>query len=132
MEEALVARLLAAVAISEIVATRVNWGFRVQAEALPAITLFNVSPGRTYTFKGPSALSGPRVQVDCWASDFATAKALTRAVIVTLEPPATVAGINFQGAFLANERGPSTEDLGGGRVVHRVSLDFFVWFSPAA
>lgn len=132
MEEALVARLLAAVAISEIVATRVNWGFRVQAESLPAITLFNVSPARTYTFKGPSGLAGPRVQVDCWAADFATAKALSRAVIDTIEPPATVAGINFHAAFLANERGPSTEDLGGGNAVHRVSLDFFVWFSPAA
>ncbi|KUO53197.1 MAG: hypothetical protein APF82_01000 [Sphingomonadales bacterium BRH_c42] len=132
MEEALVARMLAAAAISAIAGPRVNWGFRVQGEGGPGVTLFDASPGRTYTYKGASGLAGPRVQVDCWAADFATAKALARAVIATLEPPATVAGITFQGAFLANERGPSTEDLGGGRKVHRVSLDFFVWFSPAA
>ena len=132
MEEALVARMLAAAAIQAIAGSRINWGFRVQGERLPAVTLFNVSPGRTYTYKGVAGLAGPRVQIDCWAADFATAKALARAVIATIEPPATVAGITFQGAFQADERGPVTEDLGGGRKVHRVSLDFFVWFSPAA
>lgn len=132
MEEALVARLLASPAISMIAGPRVNWGFRVQGEGLPAITLFDVSAGRSYTYGGAAALEGPRVQVDCWATDFSGAKALARAVIATLEPPADVAGITFQGAFLANERGPTTEDLGGGLKVHRVSLDFFIWFSPAA
>lgn len=132
MEEALVARLLAAAAIQGIVGQRVNWGFRLQGEGLPALTLFNASPDRSYTYKGASTLAGPRVQFDCWAADFITAKALARAVIATIEPPATVPGISFQGAFLEQERGPLIEDLGGGRKVHRVSLDFFVWNKPAA
>lgn len=132
MEEALVARILAATAIQGIVGNRVNWGFRVQGEGLPALTLFSASPGRSYTYKGAAGLAGPRVQFDCWASDHATAKALARAVIATIEAPASVAGIEFQGAFLDQERGPLIEDLGGGRKVHRVSLDFFVWFSAAA
>lgn len=132
MEEALVARLIAASAIQGIVGRRVNWGFRVQGEGLPALTLFNASPGRSYTYKGAAGLSGPRVQFDCWAPDFAAAKALARAVIAEVEAPATVAGVKFHGAFLDQERGPLIEDLGGGRKVHRISLDLFVWFSAAA
>ncbi|OYW85666.1 MAG: hypothetical protein B7Z20_08665 [Sphingobium sp. 32-64-5] len=67
-----------------------------------------------------------------YAADFLTAKAIARALIAALEQPATVAGISFAPAFLDAERGPDTEDLGGGARVERVSLDFFIWFSPAA
>jgi len=132
MEEALIARLLAASAVTQIVGARINWGSRIQAETLPALTLFDVSPGRTYTYQGAAGIAGPRVQFDCYAADFNTAKALARAVMTTLEPRAAVDGGIFHGAFLDQERGPLSEDLGGGLTVHRVSLDFFIWFSPAA
>jgi hypothetical protein len=132
MEEALIARLLAAAPLTALVGNRINWGLRVQGEPLPALTLANVSPGRSYTYKGAAGLSGPRVQFDGYAADFLTAKAIARALIAALEQPATVAGISFAPAFLDAERGPDTEELGGGLRVERVSLDFFIWFSPAA
>lgn len=132
MEEALTARLLASTPLTSIVATRMNWGRRVQGEPLPALTMMNVSPGRTYTYKGAAGLAGPRVQFDGYALDFLTAKAIGRALITTLEAPLTIEGITFSGAFLDAERGPDTEDLGGGAQVHRISMDFFIWFSPAA
>lgn len=132
MEEALTARLLASEPLTEIVATRINWGRRVQGEPLPGLTLMNVSPGRSYTYQGPAGLSGPRVQFDGYALDFLTAKAIGRALITTLETPLTIGGIAFGPAFLAAERGPETQDLGGGAQVFGISLDFFIWFSPAA
>lgn len=132
MEEALTARLLAAAPLTAIVGTRINWGMRVQGEPLPALTLMNVSPGRGYTYKGAAGLSGPRVQFDGYAPDFLTAKAIGRALITTLEAPLTIGGIAFSPAFLDAERGPETEDLGGGQRVERISMDWFIWFSPAA
>jgi hypothetical protein len=132
MEEALTARLLASASIAAIAATRINWGVRPQGETLAGLTLVRASPGRAPTYKGDAALKGPRVQIDCWAPDFQTAADLARAVIDTLLPPAVQGAISFQAAFLVGERGPTVEDVGGGKQVHRVSLDFFVWFSPAA
>lgn len=132
MEEALTARLLASAAVQAIAETRVNWGVRPQGEPLGAVTLVGASPGRAPTYKGDASLKGPRVQVDCWGPDFLTAKSLALAVIDTLLPPAVQDDISFQSAFLVGERGPTVEDIAGGRHVHRVSLDFFIWFSPAA
>ena len=132
MEEALTTRLLASAALTAIVGTRINWGRRVQGEGLPALTMLNVSPGRTYHYKGAAGLAGPRVQFDGYALDFLTAKAIGRALIATLEQPAVIGGIAFSPAFLDSERGPDTEDLGGGAQVQRISMDFFIWFSPAA
>lgn len=132
MEEALTARLLAPSPLTQIIGPRANWGMRVQAEALPALTMMNVTPGRSYTYKGASGLSGPRVQFDAYALDYLTAKQIARALIGVLEQPATVGGIRFAPAFLEDERGPMTEELGGGLRVERISMDFFIWFSPAA
>jgi hypothetical protein len=132
MEEALTARLLASAPLTAIVSTRINWGRRVQGEPLPGLTMMNVSPGRSYTYRGPAGLSGPRVQFDGYALDFLTAKAIGRALVTTLEAPLTVGDIAFSPAFLAAERGPEVQDLGGGARVFAVSLDFFIWFSPAA
>jgi len=132
MEEALTTRLLASAPLTAIVGTRINWGRRVQGEGLPALTMLNVSPGRTYHYKGAAGLAGPRVQFDGYALDFLTAKAIGRALIATLEQPAVIGGITFSPAFLDAERGPDTEDLGGGARVERISMDFFIWFSPAA
>lgn len=132
MEEALTARLLASAPLTAIVGTRINWGRRVQGAALEALVLTIVSPGRSYTYKGAAGLSGPRVQFDGYATDFLTAKAIGRALIATLEAPLTIGGIAFSPAFLEAERGPATEDLGAGAQVQRISMDFSIWFSPAA
>lgn len=129
MEEALVARLLAASAISAIVGGRVNWGERPQKEGLPAITLSVISPGRNYTHGGADDLASPRVQIDCWARTYLSAKSLARAVRDTLEPPATQGAIKFSASFLDGERDLGPEDVGGGAKVFRISLDFIVWFS---
>jgi hypothetical protein len=132
VEEALTARLLAAPALAALVGNRITWGWRAPGDGLPAITLTNVSPGRSYTYQGPAGLSGPRVQFDIWARDFASAKTIERALIATLEQPAELGGIRFAPAFLDAARGPIIEELGGGLIAQRVSIDVFIWFSPAA
>lgn len=132
MEEQLVARLLGTPSLSALVGNRITWGERVKKERLPAITMLGVSPGRNYVHGGADPTGNPRVQFDCYGASAMQAKAVARALRDTLEAPATVGGIAFSVALLDAERGPLIEDTGGGLKVHRYSLDFFVWFSPAA
>ncbi|MFA5989684.1 MAG: DUF3168 domain-containing protein [Sphingomonas sp.] len=132
MEEQLVARLLGTPTLSALVGNRITWGERVKKETLPAITMLGVSPGRNYVHGGADPTGNPRVQFDCYGTTAAQAKATARALRDTLETSATQGGIAFSVALLDAERGPLIEDTGGGLKVHRYSLDFFVWFSPAA
>lgn len=132
MEDALTARLLSSPALSALVGNRITWGERVKKEPLPAITMLVVSPGRTYVHGGADPTGNPRVQFDCYGMSALQAKAVARALTVTLETPVTITGIAFSVALLDAERGPLIEDVGGGLKVHRFSLDFFVWFSSAA
>ncbi len=132
MEEALVARLLGTPALSALVGNRITWGERVKKEQLPAITMLGVSPGRSYVHGGADQTANPRIQFDCYGATANQAKAVARALRDTLETPATQSGIDFSVSLLDAMRGPLIEDTGGGLKVHRYSLDFFVWFSPAA
>ena len=132
MEEALTARLLAAAPLTALVGSRINWGERPKKEPLSAITMLIVSPGRNYVHAGADPTGSPRVQFDCYAATFAQAKAIARALRDILETPAVQDGIAFSKSIHEAERGPLIEDTGGGLKVYRVSMDFFVWFSPAA
>lgn len=132
MEEDLTARLLATPALSALVGNRITWGQRDQDKPLPALVLTNVSPGRTYLHGGADPTANPRIQFDCYGRTASEAKALSRALIGTLESPAVQGATAFSVALLDAERGPLIEDVGGGLKVHRYSLDFLIWFSPAA
>ena len=132
MEEALTARLLATPALAALTGNRITWGERVKTEALPAIVMLTVSPGRNYVHAGADTTGNPRVQFDCYAQTALAAKELARTLRDTLETPATQGAVRFSAALLEALRGPLTEDVGGGLKVYRYSLDFFVWFSPAA
>lgn len=132
MEEALVARLLAAASVTALVGARVTWGERPQREGLPALTLSVVSPGRGYTHGGADSLGNPRVQADAWGRSYLEAKSLARATRDAMEPAATQGSVRFGPSQLDAERDLGPEDVGGGMKVFRVSLDFILWVSPAS
>lgn len=132
MEEALTAHLLATPSLSALVGNRITWGERKNKEAVPAITMLGVYPGRRYLHSGADPTGNPRIQFDCYGATTAQALAVARALQDALETPATQDGIAFSVALLDAQRGPLIEDVGGRLKVHRYSLDFFVWFSPAA
>lgn len=132
MEEDFTARLLANPGIAALFGKRINWGERPAKDPLPGATLLLVSPGRRYVHGGADPTGSPRVQIDCYGASFAQARAGARAIRDALETPANQGRTAFSTALLEAERGPLVEDVGGGLKVHRVSMDFFVWFSPAA
>ena len=129
MEADLTTWLLADTALTTLVGTRITWGARVQLEALPAVRCLLVSPGVTYTHDGATELASPRVQMDCWGatpeSVLSVKNALT-ARMHEIRDGASGAG-GLKGAFIAADRHSEPEDLGGGNMVFRRIIDFFVW-----
>lgn len=126
MEEALKTLLLATSAISAIVSDRLTWLVRQQASALPALVLNVVSNVPEYSDEGEAGISQARVQVDCWGSTYASARALARAVKDRLSGTAeTVAGVEFSAAWVELEQ-DLYETAAAGAPLYRVSLDFMI------
>lgn len=143
LEGALRARLIAAAPVAALVAAYAPSGGaptkavylvnRPQGSPLPPgqgdITLTVISDSREQHMKGFQELQFARVQVDCRASSYATAKALAEAVIAAAVPPAILNGINFRRASVTPPR-----DLGeqvATAFIHRKQLDLIIPYSPA-
>lgn len=124
MEEALVARLTA---VATPAGDRVSWFERVRGDALPALTLTKVSPGREYTHDGPDGLDGPRVQIDSWAATPEDAAGLSRAVLPVMEAGADVGGVRFHPAELVGETWLAEGEQDGGAPIYRVMQDFIFY-----
>lgn len=118
-------RLLEDATVSAAVGTRVTWVDRPQASALPAIVLQTVSDPRPAHLKDYDGARMTRVQMDVFATRYATALSIARAAIAALKAPANVSGKMFGGTFVDGQR-DLAEDVGG-TLVHRQSVDLMVW-----
>ena len=118
MQQALRSRLLADGTVAALVGTRVDWDARPQGKSLPAITLAMVD-NRDQHMGGPQVTRNTIIQADCWALKAADAHNLAEAVIAELQPPATVSGVRFLGAFLTATS--MSEDTDSG-LVYRVMV----------
>ncbi len=127
MEEDLVTRLTGDTAIAALVGDAVSWFGRARGDALPALVLGKVSPGRDYTHDGADGLDGPRVQFDCMAATADGAYALSRAVLACMETPATVGDTTFHTAFLEGENWTDQGEQDGGEALFVLALDFIFY-----
>lgn len=124
MEEQFVTALAGSTAVTDYTGNRINFGSHPQGAAWPAIVLNTVSDVSSYALTGPSGPSEARVQADCYAEDYPTAKLLSRAVIARLSgySGGTVLGV-FHVATRDGREGITEADR-----PFRVSLDFQVRF----
>lgn len=128
LEAAFIALMLADAPIGAIVGTRIYPQSRPQGSTLPAITSTRISGGPLYADEGEIGLEFARIQVDCWALTYGTAKLLADAVTRHLSGfQGLHSGKVFQDISLDLER-----DLreGGGDAAQypfRTGLDFMVW-----
>ncbi|EQA96847.1 tail completion protein gp17 [Sphingobium baderi] len=127
MEADLIARLLADSGLSALVDSRMNILVRPQMEALPAITLQKVAPGRAYTFSGADGAHGTLMQFDAWGKRISDVKPIMAALTAALEQPSTVGGTQFGMSFLQSER-DSLEEVPGEGTIYRISADFLIWW----
>jgi len=77
--------LLAASAVTSIIAQRIHDGIKPRNERLTCIVLKAVSDVPDYHFEGPSGFGPGRIQVECWAPTKAGAVALAAAAQTALE-----------------------------------------------
>lgn len=121
MEEAFAALLLNDTAVSALVGQRVNYLKHPQGQPYPAIVLNVIDDGAGYTLEGEDGLDQGRVQVDCYADDYASAKTLSRTVRAVLSG---YRGGDFQGIFLdgsGDRYSGASNDI---TTPSRVSMDF--------
>ncbi|MES3154345.1 DUF3168 domain-containing protein [Sphingomonas faeni] len=131
MQEALRAKLLADAGVKAL-AREIVWDERNQNGPLPAIVLTLVSPGREYNHDGWDGLDDSRVQADIWAKTPAEALALFRALVPAIEPETTTLGWVIGPAFLDDDAGGQSEDLGGGAKIFRRRSDWMIMNRPVA
>jgi hypothetical protein len=132
MEEAISTKLLATTALTALVGTRIHWGQRPQAGALPAVTMFVVDSIPVYADDGDHGMTSARVQIDCWASDADGVNGQSKAIQVARQVRAalesvsmTVGGVTFVGVFPNFDAQDYTPEQGqGGVVIYRRSLEF--------
>lgn len=126
------AYLLDDAGIAVIVGTRVYPIIMPQGVVQPSIVYTRVSGVGDNHMEGPSGLSRPRFQVDCWAQSIDVAVTLANLVKERIDgfrgtwlwgEDSPAEGIVVQGVFYAMER----EDFDSEAGMYRVSRDYFVW-----
>lgn len=128
MKAALTAFLLADTGLAAVIADRIDWNERPQGEALPAMGLTRVSPGITYQHAGPIDLERARVQADCWGTTALECETLASALRTAVETMHEARdGVMLERGFIETMIDTNPEALGGGAMVHRIIVDFFVW-----
>ena len=130
MEAALIAKLLATAGVTNLVSTRINWSRRPQGAALPAIVLQRISGTPDVHHAGASGLVVSRVQVDCWAASYGSAKAVARAVETAVTAQTFTQGATrFDVILIDSERDDSTDET---TPLFRTSLDLMVHHANAS
>jgi hypothetical protein len=130
MEVALRALLVAYAPLTALVGSRITWNEIPQGAADPNVSLFNILPGASYTYAGPSSLRGALVQINVRAQSFASAVAVRDAIEARLSGfKGAQGGVEFGGIFLRSVRSakekPTTVEY------HTFQMDFEVWHQPA-
>jgi hypothetical protein len=105
IEEALVALLEGAAAVTDIAGERIYPVRLPRGATLPAVTYFLVSGPRDQTQQGPSGLVPARIQVSCWAEGYDAMKSLADAIRLTLDGyRGTTEGVRIGGIELINSQ----------------------------
>lgn len=127
MEEAFLAHLAANGGVRALVADRIEWAAR---GATPCIALHLISAPPDTTLAGQSGLVQARVQIDCWADSFLSAKAIGDAVAAALPPRRHVAGgVRFLASTVIDtDRGRFGETP---NQLHRTRLDVRLSYNQA-
>lgn len=120
--------LLADATLTTLISTRLYPGVLPQNPILPAMTYQWISGPRFHSTDGPSGLSNPRIQFDCWASTYLEAETVFTALRKRLDGYQGMAGSSrIQAAFLESERDEYEDEAR----LYRRSADFFVWYEEA-
>ena len=125
MQIELRALLLADPDLSALVDRRIDWGERPQGDGVPAVSLTRISGGEVYHMAGRSRFAQARVQVDCFAVDYARAARVAAAVQAALSG---YRGGIFKGVFLDAARDLRSAGSNDADRLFGVSQDYMINF----
>lgn len=123
MEQEFRAILVAHAPLTALVGQRIVWNHLPQKTTRPAVVLYRVAGGPGLTMQGSDGLIGATVQIDVQALSVTSMWAVRDALVARLHGHRDT---TFRGIFQQSER-QTSEELTGGGLVHRASLDFAVW-----
>lgn len=124
LQTALRSRVVAAVGHS-----RVYWTHVPQGKSLPYVRMQTVSDDRPADLDDYEAARETRVQVDCFAEDYGTARGMAEIIIDGTNAPTTVDGV-----ILGRTKAEGPRDFGediATTFVHQLSLDLLIWHRMA-
>jgi hypothetical protein len=104
--------------VSALVDMRIYPDILPQNPVYPSITYFEIDPGAQYCLSGPSDLTNPQIQVDCWAVTRSGAKDLAAKVKAAIDGANTFKGLLVAGRSIYEDEVD----------VYRSSLDFSIWY----
>lgn len=113
--------------VTDIAAQNLFWVKVPGTAPLPYVRLQTISDPRPLTLKGYRKLRSTRVQADCFAAKYGTARKLAEAIIAVTSQPALVGEVQFGRAEAEGPRDLG-EDTDRG-FIHRASVDLLVWHS---
>lgn len=109
-------------------AARIVWNYLPQNTQRPAIVLFKIAGTPGLVLEGSDGLAASVVQIDVQATGVSSMWAIRDVLLALLHGHRDAA---FDGIFLRTERQDS-EELTGGTIFHRASLDLDIWAQLAA
>jgi len=124
-------RLAAVSGVTDIVSTRIYYGWIPQGATLPCVSYTRISTMPVNGATGHTTESNTRLQVDCWATTQSGARTLADAVKAALG-----GWNNASSPYVADILPISDSDLmespdtGSQDPEHRVSMDFSIWWTP--
>ena len=129
--EALIERLSAASAVTDIFADRIFWTYRPQGSELPALVLTQAGgPPEEEDLDGQASIVESRVQGSSFAATHIEARAGAKAFADALRGEAEIGDLLFWNADV--ERPRDLGDSASGRFVHQTVQDVILRHSPAA
>jgi hypothetical protein len=131
MEEALVKRLLAMAAITDIFSTNIFWGAAPEGTPYPFLVINVAADPGDYDHDGPVKLQFTRMQFDSYSTIFADTVLGSRVVLSEMETAETVDDVVFEDAWKVSSMNMPADPLEDGTPVFRKTMDIMVPHRPA-
>jgi hypothetical protein len=132
IEDAIYDELASTMAVTAYVGSRIYRGWIPQRAKFPCITYQRISTTPLNASAGPTGTRHIRVQVDVWASQASTARAISNAVAGALEGWTNASDPEVGSCNMISDQDMNETDSDGDSLPnYRVSQDYSIWSSAS-
>ena len=123
--------LTGASGITDLTSTRIYPVYVPQDAVMPVLTYQELSAQREYTVDGSIGMVSARYQINCWASNYSGARALSEAVRDAMEDYSGTVNTRYIHTIFLEDEGDISSLNPGNEKIKRIGkrLDFLVWYN---